>query len=187
MSSHTPGSQQLGSDGLPKSSWTALGRNSHSLKVTDAKAISDQDQVVAVHCHRYQWSKYTRSQRLGLRKLPSLAHATLESNKRRKDRHREDANSQFGVFGKDPAILIVSRRRQSEVESSTLPVRIGTFPFTLDSPERRGVDSNEPGEDSGLAIDAEVFSVGDVLECPAAAFFPGCYPLWRGIRIRYGR
>ena len=106
----------------------------------DAKAISDQDQIVAVHCRRYRRSKNTRSERLGRHKIPSLARAILEDNTSARGdvTVTGETNSQQRVFGKDPAILIVSRRRQSEVESATVPVRTGIFHSRVNSPERRG-------------------------------------------------
>ena len=114
MSTRTSGSQQLGGDhGFSKSSWTALGRNPHSLKVTDVKAISDQDQIVVVHCHCYQRSKHTRSQRLDRNKLPGLKRVILEFNRNVRGDVTVvgEANVQRGVWNNDAVILIVSRRR----------------------------------------------------------------------------
>ena len=72
-------------------------------------------------------------------------------------------------------VLIVSRRRLSEVESSTVPENTKTFPVNF--PERQGVGSNEFDTGPGLVCDAEVFFVGDVLECPKVVFILGYNPL----------
>ena len=77
---------------------------------------------------------------------------------------------------------IVSRRRRSKVEISTVPENTG--PFLANSPDRRGVGCNDFDADFRIVFDAEVFPVGDVPEHPEAVFFLGWDPLWRGIGVR---
>ena len=119
LSAHTSGSRQLGSGGFPKSSRTRP--NSHSLKVTDAKAISDQIQTVVVHCHRYRRSKHPRSQRLNRLELPDLFIILTELSRsvRGNGSAAGEGNAEWGPWNDDAVILIVSRCRQSEVGSST--------------------------------------------------------------------
>ena len=113
----------VGSDGFPKSSRTTLGPNSRSSKVTDAKAISDQFQTLVVHCHRYRYrrSKHARSQPLDVLEHPGLRIVLPEQSRSARGNRAVagEANVQCGVWNQDAAILIVSRCRQSEVESST--------------------------------------------------------------------
>ena len=132
-------------------------------------------------------SKHRQSVRVGLHKLPSLARVLPEFNRndRGKGTVAGEANGQWGVWNKDPEILIVSSRRESEVESSTAPEKFGTLWSTYNFPPRRGVGSNEFGTDYGLACGAEEFPVGDALERPEAIFLPDWDPLRRRIRIRW--
>ena len=118
-----------GSGGFSKSSWTALGHSSRSLKVTDAKAISDQFQTLVVHCRSYRWSKHARPQLLGRLEPPGLFIVPTELS-RSVGGNRSVAgerNVQCGVWNDDAVIPIVSRCRQSEVGSST-DYRVETGP-----------------------------------------------------------
>ena len=90
------------------------------------------------------------------------------------------------IDAKDAAIPIVSKRRQSEVESSTVPERTGTWRSGLNLPSHcREGGYNEFGTGSGLVCSAERFPVDDALDYPGAVAFLYSDPLWRGIRIRW--
>ena len=93
-----------------------------------------------------------------------------------------EANFQRGGWNEDAVTPIVSRRTQSEDESSTAPERTDTL--LANFPEHREVGSNDADADSRVAFDVEECLVGDVLERPGAFCSPGCDPLCRGIRIR---
>ena len=96
-----------------------------------------------------------------------------------------EANIQRGAWNEDAVIPIVSRRTQSEDESSTGPERTDTL--LANFPEHREVGSNNADADFRIAFYAEECLVGNVLERPGAFCSPGCDPLCRGIRIRWGR
>ena len=156
-------------------------------RLIDAKAISDQDQIVVVHCHCYRRSKYTRSQLLSL-KLPGLDRASLEFNRSAGGNVTVtgEANVQQGAWNKDAAIPIVSRCRQSEAESSTVPERTGTWRSRLNLPSHcREGGYIEFDTGSGLVCSTERFRVNDALDHPGAVSFLYSDPLWRGIRIRW--
>ena len=86
-----------------------------------------------------------------------------------------EANIQRGVWNTDALVLIVSRRKQSKVVISTVPERTEIFLANL--PERRVVGYNDFDADFRIVFDAEVCSIGDVLEHPEAVFFLGWDPL----------
>ena len=87
-----------------------------------------------------------------------------------------DANVQRGTWNSDAIamILIVSRRRQSEVESPAVPE---SFRSRANFPSRRGVGYNDFDTASGIVCGAEEPPAGDVLQHPEASFAPGCDPL----------
>ena len=98
----------------------------------------------------------------------------------------KDKTQPFGLSGNDAAILIVCRRTYSEVESLIVLIRTRSLRISFNSPEHRRANPDDRGIEYGLALDAEEFSVGDILEYPAVVFSPDYDPLWRGIRIRWG-
>ena len=128
----------------------------------------------------------TRSERLGPHKPPGLYRVILEYNSSGRGTVTVvgEANVQRGVWNEDAVILIVSRCGQSEVESSTVPERIGIFRSRPNLPERRGAAYNEVDTGSRPACGTEELPAADILQRPEAVFFLGCDPLQRGIRIR---